>query len=260
MGQVFLKTSWPCDRVAEQAKNWHATRVLEIGPGGGILTRTLLANGFKVTAVEKDDRFAERLDDYRKTLPEEDGKALTIVNQDVLRFSLGDWLAESREPCAVVGNIPYNISSPILMWLIPHMSSVVGAMFLVQLEFALRLVASPPSKSYGSLSVFTQLRTRVALDCKVPRNCFQPIPRVDSALVSLTSGAKSLPTPALMRVEHIARLAFQQRRKKMSNAVSTLLEKLGGVACPIDLNRRPDSLSPDEYCQLARYFYPEDFK
>lgn len=258
LGQVFLKTTWPGQRVVEQLKKWHVTRVLEIGPGGGILTRALLEAGLKVTAVEKDDRFAERLADYWQQQAPGEKADFTIVNDDVLKFDLAAWLAESGEPTAIVGNIPYNISTPILMWLMPHLTLLNGVIFLVQLEFAMRLAANPGSKSYGSLSVFAQLRAKVAFDCKVPRNCFQPVPKVDSALVSLSQNNRQLPPKTLIRIEHVTRLAFQQRRKKLSNAIAPLADKEVMARCPIDLGRRPETLSPEEFYQLAKYFYPED--
>ena len=258
LGQVFLKDTWPVDKVCERLKRWKVTRVLEIGPGGGMLTRGLLAAGFKVTAIEKDDRFAVRLEDFKRTWQPENGAELSVHNQDVLSFQLLDWILESGEPCAVVGNIPYNISSSILHWVLPHLSRLKGVCFLVQLEFAQRLASSAGSKSYGSLSVFAQLRARVEMMCKVERACFVPIPKVDSALVSLMALKETYPEKVLKDVEQVSRLAFQQRRKKMLNAISALLEKGSVENCPIDLSRRPDTLRPKEYVELAKFFFDKE--
>src|SRR4051812_32087924 len=113
LSQVFLKFDWPVRKVVEKVHSWNATRVLEIGPGGGILTKALVEAGFNVTAVERDDRFVERLKEYQGTLGANPGGSLTVVAEDILRFDLSAWLATSNETTAVVGNIPYSISSPI---------------------------------------------------------------------------------------------------------------------------------------------------
>lgn len=254
LGQVFLKTQWPVDKVVERLTTWKVTRVLEIGPGGGILTRSLIAKGFKVTAIEKDDRFVDRLQDYKRT---EKIENFEVISSDVLKFDIGSWLAESGEPTAVVGNIPYNISSSIVLWILPWIDALKGVEFLVQLEFAMRVAAKTGTKAFGSLSVFTQLRSRVELECKVDRSCFKPIPKVDSALVFFRARPQKLDAETLKKVEQVSRLAFQQRRKTLRNALSPLFDERGSENCPIDLGRRPDSVSPSEFVQLAKYFFPE---
>jgi 16S rRNA (adenine1518-N6/adenine1519-N6)-dimethyltransferase len=113
LGQVFLNTDWPVNRVVEQAQDLGIKKVLEIGPGNGILTTALSNAGITVTAIEKDDRFAARINDLIKSgsLPNTD-----VINEDILQFDLGAWISSSgKTPVGVVGNIPYNISTPILM-------------------------------------------------------------------------------------------------------------------------------------------------
>jgi 16S rRNA (adenine1518-N6/adenine1519-N6)-dimethyltransferase len=257
LSQVFLKTDWPVRKVIDRLRSWHLTRVLEVGPGGGILTRALLENPWKVTAVEKDGRFVEKLQDYYDLKRGELASTLEIVHQDVLKFDLGEWLAQSQEPTAVVGNIPYAISSPIVMWVLPHLQELKGVDFLVQLEFASRLAGASSTKDYGSLSVYTQLRAQVAIECKVERTCFTPIPNVDSALVLLKPRSQPYSDDLLVKVESVARVSFTQRRKKLRNAIRTFLDEEKLARCPIDLNRRPDSLRPEEYVELTRFIYGE---
>src|SRR5262249_3743500 len=110
LGQVFLRTEWPCQRMVERLTEMRVGRVVEIGPGAGILTRGLLGAGLHVTAVEKDDRFASRLAEHAEVLEAGRPGKLTVVNEDFLRFDLEAWLGEGRSRAAVVGNIPYNIS------------------------------------------------------------------------------------------------------------------------------------------------------
>lgn len=255
LGQVFLRIEWPVAKVVEKLEELKVRRVVEIGPGGGVLTRALLDAGLNVTAIEKDDRFAEKLEEYARTRGDDRPGSLTIHNQDILKFDLKGWIESSKEPCAVVGNIPYNISTPIVMWLLPHLQNIRGAVFMVQLEFALRLAGSADTKAYGSLSVFTQLRAKVEFISKVDRFCFQPVPKVDSALVSLQERKPMLDEELLNNVEKITRMAFTQRRKKLRNATRSFIDESMEKDCPIDLNRRPDSLRPEEFVELARFAF-----
>ncbi len=255
LSQVFLKTDWPVLKVAEGVHEWGITRLLEIGPGGGILTRALMAKPWKLTAVEKDDRFADKLVEYFNLNKDLYPGSIRIVNQDVLRFPLEDWLKESGESTAIVGNIPYAISSPIVMWLLPHIDRIKGAKLLVQLEFAQRLAGAAGTKDYGSLSVYTQLRAQVSIDCKVERSCFTPVPKVDSAIVTLKPRSQTLSEDLLLKVEKVCRACFTQRRKKLRNAIKAFVAEDRLESCPIDLNRRPDTLRPEEYVELAKWVY-----
>lgn len=257
LGQVFLRTDWPVKKVVEKVLSWQARRVIEIGPGGGILTRALLEAGIDVTAVEKDERFVERLEEYNRERGADARGKLTIVSSDILRFDLEKWLDSSGDPAAVVGNIPYNISSPIVQWVLPHLDRLKGVNFLVQLEFAQRLAGSADSKEYGSLSVYAQLRAAIELDCKVDRTCFNPVPKVDSALVTLRKKPPIYSEELLKKAELVTQSAFTQRRKKLRNAVRVFMEDDSqDQRCPIDLNRRPDSLRPEEFVQLTQFLFP----
>ena len=257
LSQVFLRAEWPVHKVVDKLKSWQVSRVLEVGPGGGMLTKALVSAGLKVTAVEKDGRFAEQLVDHFRGDTTATGR-IEIVERDVLRFDLSEWLAISREPTAIVGNIPYNISSPILMWALPHLARLKGICFMVQLEFAQRLAANPDTKAYGSLSVFTQLRAKVELDCKVDRNCFTPVPKVDSALVSFRGKTNPLPDKLLSKVELVTRSSFNQRRKILKNAIKPYLGEDRERTSPIDLSRRPETLWPEEFVTLAQHLFPKD--
>ncbi|MBC7659625.1 MAG: ribosomal RNA small subunit methyltransferase A [Chitinophagaceae bacterium] len=255
LSQVFLRTDWPVLKVAEGVEEWGITRVLEIGPGGGILTRALMAKPWKLTAVEKDDRFVEKLTDYFTVSKAEYPGSFEIVNQDVLQFDLASWLKQSGEPTAIVGNIPYSISSPIVLWLIPYLQQVKGVKLLVQLEFAQRLAGVAGTKDYGSLSVYTQLRSQVTIDCKVDRTCFTPVPKVDSAIITLKPRTQILSDDLLRKVEKVCRACFTQRRKKLRNAIKQFVPEDRLDSCPIDLNRRPDAIRPEEYLELTRFIY-----
>jgi len=256
LGQVFLNTDWPVNRVVEQAQDLGLKRVLEIGPGNGILTEALAKAGIQVTAVEKDDRFAARLQDLINT-----GrlKNVNLVNLDILDFDLDAWIKSSNGlPCGVLGNIPYNISTPIIMWVLPQLANLRASIFMVQLEFAQRIVAIPDNKDYGSLSVYCQLRAYCEFNFKVEKNCFTPVPKVDSAVITLRPRPdQALPSKLLQYTETICRIAFTQRRKKLRNAVKPFMQGRDDKDSPIDLNRRAETLSPNDFLKLAAFLFED---
>lgn len=256
LGQVFLRTDWPARKVASIMRSHGVRSALEIGPGPGILTFCLLDEGFEVTAVEKDERFAEQLRDHATHRGY--GDRVAVESADFLRYDLEKWL-NPAVPQAIVGNIPYNISTPILMRTLPHLAQLAHATFLVQLEFGRRVSAHHGSKDYGSLSVFTQLRAQVTFESTVERTCFRPVPKVDSCLVTLRPRRDRPDARTLERVEVIAREAFTQRRKKLRNSIKRFLtDPTLENASPIDLTRRAETLSPGEFVQLARHLFPDD--
>lgn len=257
LGQVFLNTDWPVHKVVETLTLWRVNTVIEIGPGGGILTRALLAEGFHVTAIERDDRFVERLQTYYDLHEKELPGTLEVVANDVLKFDLENWINSQSGSIAVVGNIPYNISSPILNWVFPYISRLKGVYFLVQLEFAARLAGKVGTKDYGSLSIFAQLRAQVSIDCKVDRVCFTPKPKVDSALVSLKPVAHPLDPELLNKIETVTKATFTQRRKMLKNAIRQFVDETRMKECPIDCNRRPDSIRPEEYVALTEFIFAD---
>lgn len=251
LGQVFLNVEWPGQMTAQSIRQCGVEHVVEIGPGSGILTRSLLAAGLKVTAVEKDERYAETL---RAACGAFDESRLKIVQSDFLTFRLDHWLAEHRDG-AIVGNIPYYISSQILDIILRNFSQLKTAIILTQKEFAERVCSEPGTKAYGSLSVYTQLRSTPKILSEVTRTCFTPIPAVDSALLQLYQSRVQYDAEELKKSEQLSRMAFAQRRKVLSNALKTEFNKLDVTEdCPIDLQRRPDALSPEDYISLARFF------
>lgn len=265
LGQVFLKVDWPGNRVVDELKKLGVVRVLEIGPGAGILTRTLVSGGFAITAVEKDSRFAGQLQENtavaRALCPQ---AKLDIVDADALHFDWLAWLDEKPAAASIVGNIPYHISTPLLMRGIECLRArqddgglgrARALLFMTQKEFAARVVAAPGTKDYGSLSVYAQLRTCPELLFSVPRGCFQPVPKVDSAVLLLTPRLDILPSHVLDLVEKVTRTAFMQRRKQLQNSLRQFIDNVAGDPPPLDLQRRADSLSPAEFVQLTKWLF-----
>jgi 16S rRNA (adenine1518-N6/adenine1519-N6)-dimethyltransferase len=250
LSQIFLRENWPCRKLAEHLRALNIDEVVEIGPGAGILTQVLLSERFKVDAVEKDSHLIEHLEDLGRQ-HEGDGQ-LSVHHQDILKFAWPAWLDGDHRKKGVCGNIPYHISTPIVTQILGILPHIQGAALMVQLEFAERLAAAPGNKNYGSLSVYGQLRSNIRLAFKVPRSCFHPVPKVDSAVITITPRTQLYSAQTLERVEQLTRRAFSQRRKMLSNSLAPFIEKAAPHKVKdFDWTRRCDSLSPSEYVELS---------
>jgi 16S rRNA (adenine1518-N6/adenine1519-N6)-dimethyltransferase len=184
--------------------------VVEIGPGGGVLTRALLDEGAHVLAWELDFAWAVEL---RRRLPE---AGLAVVVGDALALP---WKA-LPPGTLVAGNLPYQISTALIRLLLEDGEGISRAAFLVQKEVAERLTAGPGSKAYGALSVLVAARARVQLLGRVRPGSFRPPPKVESAFVGLLPQAPPLPTAAMASFTALVFLAFGQRRKTLRNALA----------------------------------------
>lgn len=184
--------------------------MVEVGPGGGVLTRELLRVGARVLAIELDAAWAFRL---AATEASED---LQLLVADALEFA---W---ERLPAGtlVTGNLPYNVATPILQRLLRCQDRIERAAFLLQLEVAERLAATPGTRAYGALSVLVQARADVSLLGRVRPGAFRPPPKVESAFVGLRPHAPPLPEREMPRFESMIAAAFGQRRKTLRNALS----------------------------------------
>jgi len=184
-------------------------RVLEIGPGGGVLTAELLAAGAKVTGWELDAGWAIHL---RRALPD---PRLALVVGDALQIA---W-DHLRAPTLVAGNLPYNVATAILEDLLPHHARVPKAAFLVQKEVADRIVATPGTDAYGSFSVLVAAWAHPRLLGKVKPGSFRPPPKVDSAFVGLVLHPPPAPEDQMSAFVTFVRQAFAQRRKTLRNSL-----------------------------------------
>ena len=244
-GQHFLHDATILQRIVQAIAPRAGDRVVEIGPGDGALTLPLLRALGRLTVIELDRDLVPRL----RASAEAVG-ALEIVNADVLGVDL---TALARgEALRVVGNLPYNISSPILFHCIDHLDAIRDMHFMLQKEVVERMAAAPGSKVYGRLSVMLQLACRVEPLIEVPPGAFRPPPKVDSAVVRL------LPRPRAERpgdrdgsVADIVRAAFGQRRKTLANALHGLLDADRIAAAGIDPRKRAEQLEPAAFVALA---------
>lgn len=227
--------------------------ILEIGSGGGELTRLIAERVAKVHALEIDPRLCRMLKDSTQDLAN-----LEVLNADILEFDLTSYFRKFSRKIKVVGNIPYYISSEIIAHLLKH-SDIVDEIFLtVQKEFAERLCAKPGTKDYGSFSCFVQYYARAKILFSIKKTCFAPVPKVDSSFLSLA--VTDEPAVKVRQEElffKIIRDAFNQRRKTLRNSLQGVIppEKLASFFSKfgIDHDIRPERLSLEDFANLANH-------
>jgi 16S rRNA (adenine1518-N6/adenine1519-N6)-dimethyltransferase len=253
-GQNFLLREDLCERIVEHARLKPDDVVVEIGPGAGALTPRIAQRCQRVIAVEKDTGLAAYL---REEMAE--WRGIEIVEGDFLEFDLvAAAAAAGVEKLAVIGNIPYNITTPILEHLFEQRSAVRSAVLLVQKEYAERLSAAAGTPEYGSLTLFARYHALLEPLMTIRSGAFWPRPDVDSILVRVLLRERP-PVEAPERLLFtIIRAAFQQRRKQLANNLENALgwtreqvESLGPHA-GIDLRRRGETLTLEEFARIAR--------
>jgi 16S rRNA (adenine1518-N6/adenine1519-N6)-dimethyltransferase len=251
LGQNFLVDQKVIDHIAESCNLSPEETILEIGPGQGALTQALLPCVNAIVAVETDRVLAERLQD------EYTGKNLTVHHADFLKFDLH----QIQTPVKIIGNIPYNISTPILTKVIDDRHLISSIFMTIQYEFGERLIAGPGSKEYSSISCFIQMFAKPKILFKIPPQAFRPIPKVMSCLLRIDmrqEPAEKLDDEAMFI--RVVRQAFQQRRKNLLNALSSLypsekgrvtvlLEKAG-----IKPQSRAEDLTLAQFARIANVY------
>jgi 16S rRNA (adenine1518-N6/adenine1519-N6)-dimethyltransferase len=239
-GQHFLADGLVIDDIVDAIDPQPGQALVEIGPGLGAMTRPLLQRCKALTVIELDRDLATRLR----------GQAgLTVIEADVLRVDFPALAEQTGQKLRVVGNLPYNISTPILFHLLESADRVADQHFMLQKEVVDRMAAAPGCKDYGRLTVMLQWRYRVEGVLDVPPEAFDPPPRVHSAVVRMTP--LSLDTrvdPA--RLQSLVTAAFSQRRKLLRHTLGRWLEA-EGVESSFDLQRRAEEVPVAEYLALA---------
>jgi len=245
-GQHFLRDPGILARIVAAIAPKPADRIVEIGPGEGALTLPLLRKAGHLTAIELDRDLIEPL-----RAKAQDIGALTIISADALTVNFSALAANAK--IRLVGNLPYNISTPILFHCLEHAGAIDDMHFMLQKEVVDRMAAAPGGKIYGRLSVMLQLRCRVEPLLHVPPGAFRPPPKVDSAVVRLVPlPAHELPNVDFAIIEKLVRAAFGQRRKTLSNALSEYASADEIGAAGLDSRARAEQLAPDAYVALAR--------
>jgi 16S rRNA (adenine1518-N6/adenine1519-N6)-dimethyltransferase len=240
-GQHFLSDGSVIDAIVAAIDPRPGQALVEIGPGLGAMTLPLLERCERLTVIELDRDLAARL---RRN------DRLDVVEADVLTVDFAALADRLGQPLRVVGNLPYNISTPILFHLLGAADRIVDQTFMLQKEVVERMAASPGSKDYGRLSVMLQWRYDIESLLDVPPEAFDPPPRVDSAVVRMQ------PLPGTAQVDaallgELVTVAFSQRRKLLRHTLGRWLEARACEA-PFDLQRRAEEVPVAEYLALVR--------
>jgi 16S rRNA (adenine1518-N6/adenine1519-N6)-dimethyltransferase len=241
-GQNFLHDPHIIDRIIDAIDPQPGQTIVEIGPGQAALTRALIARAGHITAIEIDRDLAAWLRTQFASAQ------LQLIEGDALDF---DW-STLPGPLRIVGNLPYNISSPLLFALMPIADRVVDQHFMLQKEVVERMVAPPGSRTYGRLSVMLQFRYRMTRLFDVTRGAFRPVPQVTSSILRM----QPLPAEQIPSVEHgafarVVMAAFGQRRKTLRNALSALMTAETIASARVDPKARAEVLAVADFVRLA---------
>jgi 16S rRNA (adenine1518-N6/adenine1519-N6)-dimethyltransferase len=246
LGQNFLINPHVVDRVVAACEVKPADIILEIGPGKGALTYGLSRHARRVIAVEKDIVLARKLrDDFNQT-------NVTVVQEDILKFPFEDLGPETK----IIGNLPYNIATPIITKALRHRDHFGSFYMTVQWEYARRMAAEPNSENYGSFSCFTQYYADIKILFKINSSAFSPVPKVQSCFLRLLP----LKVPRCEAKDEgllfqVIRSCFGQRRKMIQNSLSAAVDQPGALdilqSLNIDPKLRAENLSLEDYVKIS---------
>lgn len=243
-GQNFLQHAHVIAGIIQAINPQKEDNLLEIGPGLGALTKPLLRHVARMTAIEIDRDLHQHL----QNLPETQDK-LHVLAADALTVDYHQFGAHLR----IVGNLPYNISTPLLIHLMSFHSQIADMHFMLQKEVVERIAASPGCKAYGRLSVMLQYYCNVEHLFNVPPEAFEPRPKVDSAIVRLTPHSHNpFEFVEMAHLEYIVARAFAMRRKTLANNLKGIIDSTQLETMGIDAGKRPEQISVAEYVQLAK--------
>lgn len=260
LGQNFLVDEDVLEKIVDSANITSEDTVIEIGPGIGTLTRQIAERAKQTVAIEIDKKLIPIL---KETLG--DMENITIINEDVLKVDLKE-LVESvspERPVKVVANLPYYITTPIIMRFLEEAIPVSTMVIMIQKEVAARINAVPSTKDYGSLSVAVQYYCDTDIVAKVPKGAFIPQPNVESAVLRLTvKKDKELELKDEALFFEVVKASFSKRRKTLLNALSSF-GTLGGKQeaidalekAAIDPQRRGETLTMDEFAELSNRYH-----
>lgn len=241
-GQNFLKDKNILRKIAEVINPQKDETIIEIGPGEGALTEILVKSGAEIIAIEIDKRVIEQLTaDY---------PSIKIINQDFLEIDLTQFHSSELR---IVGNIPYNITSPIIFKLIENHKVIHDAVFMVQYEVAKRMTAKKGSKDYGIFSVLLNYFAETEFCFKVSPNVFYPKPKVFSAVVKIKF-KKNTDESLNKTFIQIVKAAFGNRRKTLKNSLAnSIFAQLNFSGCGVDLSLRAEQLDLSDFIKLAEF-------
>lgn len=255
-GQNFLHDQGIIESIVDIINPQPDEALVEIGPGLAALTEPVADRCEKLHVIELDRDLASRLESH----PFLQSK-LVVHRMDALKFDFSQLSHELGKPLRVFGNLPYNISTPLIFHILSHSTGVQDMHFMLQKEVVDRMAAGPGSKTFGRLSVMVQQSCQVAPVLNVPPGAFNPPPKVDSAVVRLTPYDTSpWPVADIKMLNHVCHTAFNQRRKTLRNNMKKLisaekLEKLG-----LDPTSRPETLDVKDFVAMSNWLTEQNIR
>lgn len=254
-GQNFLHDQQVIDNIVSLIDPQPGQNLLEIGPGLAALTEPVAEQAGFLRVIEIDRDLADRLESHPFLGPQ-----LEVIRGDAMLIDLQQF-ANANEPLRVFGNLPYNISTPLIFHLLKFSSAIQDMHFMLQKEVVNRLAAEPGSKTYGRISVVVQQACRVSSVLPVPASAFNPPPKVESAVVRLEPYQNS-PTPVKdkRQLHQLCRQSFNQRRKTIRNNLKGLIDENQLQQLDIDPGARPETLSVADYCRMADWLTEQGVK
>jgi len=244
-GQNFLHDATIIDAIVRAVNPKPEQSLLEIGPGLGALTQPLLQHVSQLTAIELDRDLIQHL----QQLPM--ANRLTVISADALQMDLAQ--LNLTLPVRIIGNLPYNISSPLLFHLLAQRTVIQDMHFMLQKEVVDRIAAEPGSRTYGRLSVMFQYYCETEPLLEVPPEAFTPAPKVQSAIIRLTPKHSDRDEPVVFeRLQRVVQTAFAMRRKTLRNNFRQLLPAEVMESIELDWSARPETLSVAQFVALTR--------
>ena len=245
-GQNFLVDNNIIEKIVSAIAPTPNQNLIEIGPGQGAITGPVLEKCPRLNVIELDRDLIPLLQKKFHQYPE-----LHIHQGDALKTDFSQFYREGK-PLRIIGNLPYNISTPLMFHLLSYSGQIRDMYFMLQKEVVTRLAAVPGDKNYGRLSIMVQYYCQVEPLFQVPPTAFRPAPKVESAIVRLLPYPEP-PYPAddLQLLSRLVRACFQQRRKTMRNTLKHMLNAEQLEQLGIDLTRRPETLSVEDFVVLS---------
>jgi len=253
-GQHFLTDKSVIQRIVDAIALQKNDHIIEIGPGLGALTLPLIKNYSVVEylALEIDRDAIQSLKNSTDEI-----ETFSIQEADALRTDFSS-LLPAAEKIRVIGNLPYNISTPLVFHLLKYQKRISDMVFMLQKEVVVRMCAEPNSKAYGRLSVMVQAHCSADNLFEVPPSAFNPPPKVDSAIVKLTPLTKQFVLKNTILFANLVREAFGQRRKTIRNSMSNFVKTKDFEALDLDPKLRAENLSVDNFINIANYVFDKN--
>ncbi|WMY94798.1 MAG: 16S rRNA (adenine(1518)-N(6)/adenine(1519)-N(6))-dimethyltransferase RsmA [Arsenophonus sp.] len=253
-GQIFLTDPYIINNIIKIFNPKDNQEIIEIGPGLGVLTLPLMKYVKHMTVIELDRNLAFRLMIHPKLK-----NKLTILQNDAMKINFSAFSQSKGKKIRILGNLPYNISIPLIFHLFTYISTITDMCFMLQKEVINRLITKKNMKTYGHLTVMTQYYCQIEHMLTVPPSSFIPIPKVESGIVRLIPHKKNhYPICDVKKLNTITKLAFNQRRKIISNSLKEIFTIEDFKKLNINPNSRAENISIKKYCQLANLISTND--